>query len=62
MAVLVNGVRAGSSRAAPDGRAAGRVGDIHTVAADLGDQAGIRGLRAACARAGDCLLYTSRGV
>ena len=53
VAVLVNGVRAGSSRAAPDRRATGCVGDIHTVAADLSNQAGIRSLGAACAGAGE---------
>ena len=53
LALLVDGVGGGGSRAAPDGGTAGGVGNIHTVAADLGDQAGISGLGAAGAGAGE---------
>ena len=53
VAVCINGVRRGSSRAAPDGRTAGCVGDIHTIATNLSDQASIRGLGTACAGAGE---------
>ena len=39
--------------AAPDGGAAGGVGDIHSVAEQLGDQTCVGGLGAACAGAGE---------
>jgi len=39
VAVLIRAVRGGSAGAAPDGRAAGGVGDVHTVAKELGDEA-----------------------
>ena len=53
LAFLVDGVRAGGSRAAPDGRAAGRVGDHHVIAEQLRDQAGIARLGAAGAGTGE---------
>ena len=53
VALSIDGVRGGSSRAAPDRRTAGSVGDVHAVAADLSNQAGVRGLSAACAGAGE---------
>ena len=46
-------IRGGSARAAPDGRAAGGVGDIHLVAEELSDETCIAGLGAACAGAGE---------
>jgi len=48
---LVYGVRTGGSRAAPDGRAAGGVGNKHMIAEELGHKAGVAGLGAACAGA-----------
>ena len=48
---LVGGVGADGSGAAPDGGATGSVGDEHLLAEQLGDQACIRGLGAACAGA-----------
>ena len=53
VAVLVDGVGSGGSGTAPDGGAAGGVGDIHPVAEQLGGQLGIRGLAAAGAGAGE---------
>ena len=43
----------GSARVAPDGGAAGGVGDIHLVAEQLGDETRVAGLGAACAGAGE---------
>ena len=51
--LLVDRVRAGGSRTAPDRRAAGGVGDVHMVAIELGDQAGVSRLGAAGAGAGE---------
>ena len=53
VAGLVGGVGGSRSGAAPDGRAAGGVGDIHLIAEQLGYQAGISGLGAACAGTGE---------
>ena len=53
MAVLVDGVRRGRRGPAPNGRAARRVGDIHSVAEQLRDESRVGGLRAARARAGE---------
>lgn len=53
VAVLIRAVRRGSAGAAPNGRAAGGVGDVHTVAEELSDETGIAGLGAACAGAGE---------
>ena len=50
VAVLIDGVGGRGGGAAPDGGAAGGVGDIHPVPKELGDQLGIGGL--AAARAG----------
>mgnify|MGYP000296718899 CR=1 FL=1 len=47
VAVLIRAVRGGSAGAAPNGRAAGGVGDVHTVAEELSDETGIAGLGAA---------------
>src|SRR5699024_10022392 len=41
------------SRAAPDGGATGRVGDIHLFAEHLGDESGVRSFRTASAGAGE---------
>ena len=49
--VLVDSIRRRGSRAAPDGRAAGRVGNKHPLAEELRDQTRIRRLRAASAGA-----------
>ncbi len=49
----VRAVGGGSARAAPDGRAAGGVGDIHLVAEELSHETSIAGLGAACAGAGE---------
>ena len=46
-------VRRGSAGAAPNGRAAGGVGDVHTVAKELGDEARVARLGAAGAGAGE---------
>ena len=51
--LFVGGVGADGSGAAPDGGAAGSVGDEHLLAEQLGDQAGVRGLGAASAGAGE---------
>ncbi len=48
--LVVYGLRGGT---APDGGAAGGVGDVHLLAEQLGDQAGVRSLGAACAGAGE---------
>jgi hypothetical protein len=53
VAVLVDGVRRGRSRTAPDGGAAGGIGDVHLVAEELGSQLGIRSFAAAGAGAGE---------
>ena len=53
MAVLIGAVRGRRARAAPDGGATGGVGDIHAVAEQLGDEACIGRLGAACAGAGE---------
>ena len=53
LAFLVDGVRRGSGRAAPDGAAAGGVGDHHVVAEKLGHEAGVAGLGTARAGAGE---------
>ena len=53
VALLIGAVGRGSRRTAPDGGAAGGVGDIHMVAEDLGHQTGIAGLGAAGAGAGE---------
>ena len=53
LAFLVDGVRRGRSRAAPDGAAAGSVGDHHVIAEQLSYEASIAGLGAACAGAGE---------
>ena len=44
-AVLGHGVGRGGGGVAPDGGTAGGVGDIHPLAADLGDETGIAGRR-----------------
>ena len=49
----IRAVRGRSARTAPDGRAAGGVGDIHLVAEELRDQTRIARLGAACAGAGE---------
>ena len=51
MAVFIDGIRGRRGRTAPDGGAARRVSDIHTIAEQLGYQAGIRGFAAAGAGA-----------
>ena len=51
--VLVLAVRSGGSGVAPNGRAAGSVGDEHAVAGNLGHQTCIGGLGAAGAGAGE---------
>ena len=53
MAFLVHGVGSGGSGAAPDGGAAGGVGDEHLIAEQLGGQLGVRSLAAAAASAGE---------
>ena len=53
VALLVGGVRRRGCGCAPDGGAAGRVRDEHSVAEQLGDELGIRRLAAACACAGE---------
>ena len=53
LAFLVDGVRRGCSRAAPDGAAACGVGDHHVIAEQLSYEASIAGLGAACAGAGE---------
>ncbi|CAN3996972.1 cytidine deaminase, partial [Dysosmobacter welbionis] len=53
MAFLVGAIGRGGSRTAPDGGAAGGVGDVHPVTEQLGNQAGIAGLGAAGAGAGE---------
>ena len=53
LAVLVDGVGRGGGGTAPDGGAAGGVGHVHPLAANLGDQAGIGGLGTAGAGAGE---------
>ncbi len=53
VAVGVHRVGRRSRRTAPDGRAARGVGDVHTIAEQLGDQARVRGLGAAGTRAGE---------
>ena len=53
VAVLIGAVRGRRARAAPDGGATGGVGDIHAVAEQLGDEACIGRLGAACAGAGE---------
>ena len=50
-AVLVDGVRRDGCGAAPDGGAAGSVGDVHLLAEQLSDQASVRSLGTACAGA-----------
>ncbi|MPM12584.1 hypothetical protein SDC9_58937 [bioreactor metagenome] len=52
-ALLVHAVRRGGGGTAPDGRAAGGVGNIHPVAVQLGDKTGIAGFGAAGAGAGE---------
>ena len=52
-AVLVDGVRRDGSGAAPDGGAAGSVGDVHLLAEQLSDQTSVRSLGTACAGAGE---------
>ena len=51
--LFVGGVRADRSGTTPDRGAAGGVGDEHLLAEQLGDQAGVRGLGAASAGAGE---------
>ena len=51
MAFLVGAIGRGGSRTAPDGGAAGGVGDVHPVTEQLGDETGIAGLGAASAGA-----------
>ena len=53
VAVLIGAVGRGCGRTAPDGGAAGGVGDVHPVTEQLGNQAGIAGLGAAGAGAGE---------
>ena len=53
MTLSVCGVRRCSGRTAPNGRAAGSVGNIHSVAEKLGYETGIRGLGTARAGAGE---------
>ena len=53
VALGVDRIGRGGSRVAPDGGAAGGVGDEHAVAADLGDQASVGRLGAAGAGAGE---------
>src|SRR5699024_639332 len=53
MALCVDGVWRGSSRTAPDGGAAGCVGDVHSVAEQLRDQTSVSGLSTTSAGAGD---------
>ena len=53
LAFLVDGVRRGCSRAAPDGAAACGVGDHHVIAEQLSYEASIAGLCTACAGAGE---------
>ena len=53
VAVLVGAIRRGGRGTAPDGGAAGGVGDIHPVTEELGDETGIAGLGAAGAGAGE---------
>ncbi len=53
VALLVHAVRRGGCGTAPDGGAAGGVGNIHPVAVQLGDQTGIAGFGAAGAGAGE---------
>jgi len=51
--VSIYSVGRGSSGTAPDGGAAGSVGDIHTVAEQLSYKASVAGLSTACAGAGE---------
>ena len=53
LALSVGAVGGGSGGAAPDGGAAGGVGDVHPVAEQLGHQTGVAGLGAAGAGAGE---------
>ena len=53
VAFLVGAVGRSSGGTAPDGGAAGGVGDIHPIAEELGHEAGIAGLGAAGAGAGE---------
>ena len=59
MAVLVYRVRSRGCGTAPNGGAAGGVGNVHTVAVQLGGQLGIRSLAAACASAGELQIRLS---
>ncbi len=66
-ALLVDGVRSGRIRTAPNGRAACGVGNIHTLAEELSDEFGIRSFATTCACAGELKqrlgeLGTLRGV
>ena len=53
MALCVDGVWRGSSRTAPDGGTTCCVGDVHSVAEQLGDQTSVSGLSTASAGAGE---------
>ena len=53
LAFCICAVRVGSARVAPDGGAAGGVGDIHLVAEQLCDQTRVACLGTACAGAGE---------